>query len=122
MFRAEGFERVTVNDIPAAADVSRGTFLRHFSSKEDAVLGVLGAQGDRLAVHAAATRCSCGEAPRRWNRCGRGACGTADRPRTPRRTKSGLRYLHRALDATFLAHSTQLRRGVISGQSRSGKR
>ncbi|MCK9932472.1 TetR/AcrR family transcriptional regulator [Frankia sp. Mgl5] len=49
LFHREGFEKVTVNDLSAAAGVSRSTFLRYFSSKEEAVLGALDAQGDQVA-------------------------------------------------------------------------
>lgn len=49
LFQREGFEQVTVNDLAAAAGVSRSTFLRYFSSKEEAVLGALDAQGDQVA-------------------------------------------------------------------------
>lgn len=33
LFRREGFDYVTVNDVAAAAGVSRSTFLRYFGSK-----------------------------------------------------------------------------------------
>lgn len=49
LFRREGFENVTVNDLAAAAGVSRSTFLRYFSTKEDAVLDAVDAQGGRIA-------------------------------------------------------------------------
>jgi AcrR family transcriptional regulator len=49
LFRQEGFEKVTVNEVAAAAGVSRSTFLRYFGSKEEAVLGALDAQGDQVA-------------------------------------------------------------------------
>lgn len=49
LFRREGFEKVTVNDLAAAAGVSRSTFLRYFGSKEDAVLGAVDAQGEQIA-------------------------------------------------------------------------
>ncbi|MFU8872818.1 TetR family transcriptional regulator [Micromonospora sp. SL4-19] len=49
LFRQEGFDQVTVNDIAAAAGVSRSTFLRYFSSKEEAVLGAFDAQGEQVA-------------------------------------------------------------------------
>lgn len=50
LFRREGFDKVTVTDLAAAAGVSRSTFLRYFGSKEDAVLGALDAQGDQVAA------------------------------------------------------------------------
>ncbi|MEE1800699.1 MULTISPECIES: TetR family transcriptional regulator [unclassified Streptomyces] len=49
LIRREGFDQVTVNDLAAAAGVSRSTFLRYFGSKEDAVLGAVEAQGEQLA-------------------------------------------------------------------------
>ncbi|GAA0961092.1 TetR/AcrR family transcriptional regulator [Actinocorallia libanotica] len=49
LFRRNGYDQVTVNDVAAAAGVSRSTFLRYFGSKEDAVLSVLDAQGRQLA-------------------------------------------------------------------------
>ncbi|MHA5050442.1 TetR/AcrR family transcriptional regulator [Streptomyces sp. SD15] len=49
LFRREGFEKVTVNDLAAASGVSRSTFLRYFGTKEDAVLDAVDAQGDRIA-------------------------------------------------------------------------
>jgi AcrR family transcriptional regulator len=49
LFRREGFDKVTINDLAAAAGVSRSTFLRYFASKEDAALGAFDAQGDRVA-------------------------------------------------------------------------
>ncbi|WP_228447277.1 TetR family transcriptional regulator [Streptomyces paludis] len=49
LIRREGFDKVTVSDLAAAAGVSRSTFLRYFGTKEDAVLGALDAQGEQLA-------------------------------------------------------------------------
>lgn len=49
LFSREGFDKVTVNDLAAAAGVSRSTFLRYFGSKEDAVLGIFDVQGDQVA-------------------------------------------------------------------------
>jgi AcrR family transcriptional regulator len=49
LFRRDGFDNVTVNDLAAAAGVSRSTFLRYFGSKEEAVLSAFDAQGDRVA-------------------------------------------------------------------------
>ncbi|MFM9442382.1 TetR/AcrR family transcriptional regulator [Streptomyces acidiscabies] len=46
---SEGYENVTVNDLAAAAGVSRSTFLRYIGSKEDAVLGAFEAHGERVA-------------------------------------------------------------------------
>lgn len=49
LFRRNGFDRVTINDLADAAGVSRSTFLRYFDTKEEAVLGALEAQGEQLA-------------------------------------------------------------------------
>ncbi|MBV1940446.1 TetR/AcrR family transcriptional regulator [Streptomyces sp. BV286] len=49
LFQREGFAKVTINDVAAAAGVSRNTFLRYFGTKEDAVLGAFDAQGQRVA-------------------------------------------------------------------------
>ncbi len=49
LFRREGFDRVTVNDLAAAAGVSRSTFLRYFTGKEEAVLAAFDDQGRRVA-------------------------------------------------------------------------
>ncbi|MCK9903101.1 TetR/AcrR family transcriptional regulator [Frankia sp. Cpl3] len=50
VFRRDGFDRVTLNDVAAEAGVSRSTFLRYFPSKEDAVLGGLNMQGQRFVT------------------------------------------------------------------------
>jgi AcrR family transcriptional regulator len=39
LFVTHGFDAVTVDDVVAAADVSKTTFYRYFESKEDVVLG-----------------------------------------------------------------------------------
>jgi AcrR family transcriptional regulator len=49
LFRREGFDNVTIQDLAEAAAVSRSTFLRYFGSKEDAVLDAVDARGDQLA-------------------------------------------------------------------------
>jgi tetracycline repressor-like protein len=38
LFLAHGFDRVSVNDIAAAAEVSKPTLFRYFATKEDLVL------------------------------------------------------------------------------------
>ncbi|MFJ2214337.1 TetR family transcriptional regulator [Streptomyces sp. NPDC101062] len=49
LFQREGFDRVTINDVVAAAGVSRNTFLRYFVTKEDAVLAAFDAWGEQVA-------------------------------------------------------------------------
>lgn len=49
LFRREGFDKVTIDDLAAAAGVSRSTVLRYFGTKEDAVLGAFDAQGGWVA-------------------------------------------------------------------------
>jgi AcrR family transcriptional regulator len=49
LFRQEGFDKVTLDDLAKAAGVSRSTFLRYFGSKEEAVLSVLDTPGAELA-------------------------------------------------------------------------
>jgi AcrR family transcriptional regulator len=46
---SEGYENVTVNDLAAAAGVSRSTFLRYIGNKEEAVLSAFEAHGERVA-------------------------------------------------------------------------
>ncbi|MFF2852036.1 TetR family transcriptional regulator [Streptomyces sp. NPDC058001] len=50
LFRHEGFDRVTLDDLAAAAGVSRSTFLRYFGTKEDVVLSAFDAKGDRVTA------------------------------------------------------------------------
>lgn len=49
LFLRDGFDKVTLDDLAAAAGVSRSTFLRYFGTKEDAVLVAFDAHGARLA-------------------------------------------------------------------------
>jgi len=47
--RQRGFENITVDDMAAAAGVSRSTFLRYFGTKEEAVLTAFDAHADWVA-------------------------------------------------------------------------
>ncbi|MEE1758101.1 MULTISPECIES: TetR family transcriptional regulator [unclassified Streptomyces] len=49
LFRRDGFDKVTLDDLASAAGVSRSTFLRYFGTKEDAVLDVFDAHGGWVA-------------------------------------------------------------------------
>lgn len=49
LFRRDGFEKVTIDDLAQAAGVSRSTFLRYFGTKEDAVLSTFESKGERVA-------------------------------------------------------------------------
>ena len=55
LFARDGFEQTTVDDVAAAAEVSRRTFFRYFERKEDVVLAWLDEVGDVL-VRAVAER------------------------------------------------------------------
>jgi mycofactocin system transcriptional regulator len=48
LFRLKGCERVTIDDVAAAAGISRRTFFRYFATKADAVWGDFGAHVARL--------------------------------------------------------------------------
>jgi mycofactocin system transcriptional regulator len=48
LFTLEGFERVTIDDVAAAAGISRRTFFRYFATKADAVWGDFAAHVARL--------------------------------------------------------------------------
>ncbi len=47
-FCREGFDKVTLDDLAAAAGVSRSTFLRYFGSKEEVVLFTFDPLGDGM--------------------------------------------------------------------------
>ncbi|MEU3979197.1 TetR/AcrR family transcriptional regulator [Streptomyces sp. NPDC026672] len=49
LFSREGFAKVTLDDLAAAAGVSRSTFLRYFGTKEEVVLSAFDPVGDRMA-------------------------------------------------------------------------
>lgn len=48
LFLERGFEATTIDDIAAAAGISRRSFFRYFGTKEDIVLGDLAAQGELI--------------------------------------------------------------------------
>lgn len=48
LFLERGFEATTIDDIAAAAGISRRTFFRYFGTKEDIVLGDLAAHGELI--------------------------------------------------------------------------
>lgn len=48
-FCLQGFARVTFDELASSAGVSRSTFLRHFRTKEDAVLFVFDLVGDTMS-------------------------------------------------------------------------
>lgn len=50
LFLERGFPETTVDEIAAAAGISRRSFFRYFGSKEDVVIDLLVADGDRLLL------------------------------------------------------------------------
>lgn len=49
LFARNGYDETTIEEVAAAAGMSRSSFFRYFASKEDLVLGHLGALGQTLA-------------------------------------------------------------------------
>ena len=47
LFLEQGFEQTTIDQIAAAAGISRRSFFRYFGTKEDIVLGDLASEGER---------------------------------------------------------------------------
>ncbi|MCA2218146.1 TetR/AcrR family transcriptional regulator [Jidongwangia harbinensis] len=54
LFLEKGFEATTIDDIAAAAGISRRSFFRYFGTKEDIVLGHLAGDGARAGAALAA--------------------------------------------------------------------
>ncbi|TVT61997.1 TetR family transcriptional regulator [Amycolatopsis rhizosphaerae] len=54
LLAARGFEAVTVDEIAAAAGMSKRTFFRYFASKEDVVIQFLAEMGGRMRAELAA--------------------------------------------------------------------
>ncbi|BFU45692.1 TetR family transcriptional regulator [Krasilnikovia sp. MM14-A1004] len=48
LFAAKGYEQTTIEDLVAAAGISKRTFFRYFASKEDLVLGKYDVWAERL--------------------------------------------------------------------------
>jgi AcrR family transcriptional regulator len=55
LFAVKGYEQTTIDDLVTAAGISRRTFFRYFTSKEDLMLGKYDAWSQMLA-EALATR------------------------------------------------------------------
>jgi TetR/AcrR family transcriptional regulator, regulator of mycofactocin system len=55
LFTLQGFEQVTIDDVAAAAGISRRTFFRYFATKADAVWGDFGRHVARLDALLTAT-------------------------------------------------------------------
>ncbi|WP_165486122.1 TetR family transcriptional regulator [Frankia sp. Cppng1_Ct_nod] len=54
MFLERGFDATTIDEIAAAAGISRSTFFRHFAKKEDVILARLEARAETLRAAALA--------------------------------------------------------------------
>jgi AcrR family transcriptional regulator len=50
LFARDGFEATTVDDIAAAASISRSSFFRYFATKEDVVLQLMVDAGEQVAA------------------------------------------------------------------------
>lgn len=49
LFLRDGFDEVTITAVADSAGISRNTFMRYFSTKEDAVLAAFESRGDQVA-------------------------------------------------------------------------
>lgn len=54
LMMAKGYDETTVDDICAAAEISRSTFFRYFPTKDDALFGLAGDTGERMLAALAA--------------------------------------------------------------------
>src|SRR3954453_17784829 len=54
LFVAKGYDETTIDDLAAAAGMSKRTFFRYFASKEDLVVGKYEVLGEQLAEDLAA--------------------------------------------------------------------
>lgn len=53
LFVEHGYDATTIDDIAAAADISRRTFFHYYQSKDDILLGMQNAMGDILSAQLA---------------------------------------------------------------------
>ncbi|WP_167350122.1 TetR/AcrR family transcriptional regulator [Bradyrhizobium viridifuturi] len=84
LFLANGFEATTLDEIAAAAGISRRTFFYYFKSKDDILLAHIATYDDALRAsirdHAAVARRSTSSVRPCWR------CPPASRPREPSRS------------------------------------